>query len=137
MPHLHPAALNLFFLWLGFLGEWKRVPDREGWEMCDCSYGFMLNRRVLFAPKGLVYIYYKAASSQKFSTCWGSGLHLHSTSIHNISVKSYTAIFCFTWPNTLGEYFTFQKIQIHLVDVGILSGCLFYLGWKLKSYCLF
>lgn len=46
MPHLHPAALNLFFLWLGFLGGWKRVPDRKGWEMCDCSYGFMLNRRV-------------------------------------------------------------------------------------------
>lgn len=117
MPQMQPAALNLYIymyffycqdlLGLVFLGEWKRVPDREGWEVCDCSEdlcGFMLYRKIHSAPKDLMYISCKAASSWKFKTCWGSGLHLHSTSIHN--VKCYTAIFYLTWLNTfLGRIF--------------------------------
>lgn len=66
----------------------------------------MLYRKIPFAPKGLMYISGKAASSQKFNMCWGSGLRFHSTSIHNRSVKCYTAIFYLTWPNTfLGRIF--------------------------------
>lgn len=78
----------------------------------------MFYRKIPFVPNSRMCICCKAASSQKFKPCWGSGLHLHSTSIHNVSVNCCTAISYLTWPNTfLGRIFYIPE------NSNILSWC--------------